>query len=196
MPQIEKKYERGFMRPDRKPGFNTPSGKAELYSEDLEKLGLDPLPIYKDPPESPLSTPELLESYPLVLGNGERSRTFFHSEYRQNPWHRQIHPEPIVRINPETAQKYGIKDGDWIWIESPRGKCKQKAYLTIGVDPRLVLAEHAWWFPEKPGPEHGVWESNINVLVSGDPPYDPGLGSTPARSMLCKIFKVEGGQYG
>ena len=189
-PQRVKKYEQGLLRPDGKPGFNTSTGKIELYSVELERLGLDPLPTYRDPPESPISTPDLLESYPLVLGNGPKSRAFFHSQYRQISWLRRIHPEPRVRINPVTAEKYQIKDGDWVWIESPRGKCRQKAHLTLGVDPRVVLADPGWWFPEKRGPDYGVWDSNINLLASSEPPFDPGMGSTPVRSCLCKICRA------
>jgi anaerobic selenocysteine-containing dehydrogenase len=190
-PQRWKKYEQGLLRPDNKPGFNTPSGKIELYSETLEQMGLDPLPTHREPPESPISSPQLLEKYPLVLTTGIRSPVYFHSQYRQLPWLREIHPDPVVRINPETAEKLRIKDGDWVYIESPRGRCKQKAKLTLGIDPRVVLAEHHWWFPEKPAPEYGIWESNINLLVSSEPPYDPGLASTPARSLLCRVYKAE-----
>jgi anaerobic selenocysteine-containing dehydrogenase len=191
VPQRWQKYKRGLMRADGKPGFNTPSGKVELYSTELEKLGLNALPIYIEPAESPLSTPELLATYPLVGSTAPRSPAYFHSQYRQVSWLRHIHKEPKVTIHPQTAEKYGITDGDWVWIESPRGKCKQKARLSAGVDQRVVLGEHGWWFPEKPGPEHGMFESNLNLLVSGDPPFDPGFGSTPARGYLCRICKAE-----
>ncbi|MFX0201825.1 MAG: molybdopterin-dependent oxidoreductase, partial [Candidatus Hodarchaeota archaeon] len=56
-----KKYEKGLLRPDRMPGFNTPSGKIELHSTFLEKAGLDPVPYYEEPPESPLRTPQLAD---------------------------------------------------------------------------------------------------------------------------------------
>jgi anaerobic selenocysteine-containing dehydrogenase len=193
VPDRWKKYETGHLRTDGKPGFNTPSGKVELYSDYLKSLGMEPLPVHKEPLESPYGDPELNKEYPLVLTTGIRSRVFFHSQYRQFRTFREIHPEPIVRLNPETAATHGIKDGDWVYIESPRGRCKQKAMLTLGIDPRVVLAEHDWWFPEKPAPEYGVWESNINMLTSEEPPYDPGIGSTPVRSLLCKVYKVEGG---
>jgi len=183
------KHEQGLLRPDGKPGFNTPSGKIDLHSSALEQLGLDPLPVHKEPPESPVNNPELAKDYPLVLTTGIRSPVYFHSQYRQLPWLREIHPEPVVRINTDTAEELGIEDGDWVYIESPRGRCKQKASLTLGIDPRVVLAEHSWWFPEQAAPEHGIWEANINLLVSSDPPYDPGLASTPARSLMCKVYK-------
>ncbi|MFC1906000.1 molybdopterin-dependent oxidoreductase [Chloroflexota bacterium] len=188
-PQRWIKHEQGLMRSDGTPGFNTTSGKIELYSTTLEQLGLDPLPVHKEPPESPVSAPDLAKDYPLVLTTGIRSPVYFHSQYRQLPWLREIHPEPIVRIHPETAEELDIGDGDWIYIESPRGRCKQKAKLTLGIDPRVVLAEHSWWYPEQPGPDHAIWDYNINLLVSSDPPYDPGLASTPARSLLCKVYK-------
>lgn len=190
VPQRWKKYEQGLLRADGKFGFNTPTGKVELYSTELERLGLDALPIYKEPPESPISTPDLLKNLPLVGSTAPRSQAYFHSQYRQVPWLRHIHPEPKVTVHPQTAEKYGIADGDWVWIESPRGKCKQRAYLSLGVDPRVVLGEHGWWFPEESGPEHGMFESNLNLLVSSDPPFDPGFGSTPARGYLCRIYKA------
>ncbi len=184
------KHEKGQLRPDGMPGFDTASGKIELYSHLLEEMGYDPLPKYVEPPESPFACPELAREYPLILTTGLRSPVLFHSEHRQIPWLREIHPDPLIMIHPETADKFGIKDGEWIYIESPRGRCKQKAKLFLGIDPRVVMAEHNWWFPERKEPDHGVWESNINLLTSGEPPYDPGFGSTPGRSLLCKVYKA------
>lgn len=72
-----------------------------------------------------------------------RIRCFFHSEHRQIPLLRRRHPDPLVEIHPETAEKLKIKDGDWIWIETARGRIKQKAKLTYGIDPRVARVEHA-----------------------------------------------------
>ncbi len=190
LPLSWRKYEQGLLAADGALGFNTRSHGIELYSKYLEELGLDPMPVPREPPESPVSSPELAKSYPLVLTTGLRSPVFFHSQYRQLGWLREIHPEPVVRIHPATASKFGIKDGDWVFIESPRGRCQQRAMLTIGIDPRVIMAEHGWWFPEKPAPEHGVWDSNINLLTDSEPPHDPGLGSSPVRSLLCRIYKA------
>jgi thiosulfate reductase/polysulfide reductase chain A len=172
-----------------KSGFRTPSGKVEIYSSMMEKLSYDPLPYYEDPPESPISSPELAKEYPLILTTVGRSLFFFHSEYRQIPLLRKRHPDPLVEIHPETAEKLKIEDGDWVWIETARGRIKQKAKLTSGIDPRVVAVDHAWWFPEKTGPEYGVWESNANVLTNSAPPYDPGSGTYQLRALLCKVYK-------
>ena len=174
-----------------KSGFSTTSQKAELFSTILERRGYDPLPYHQEPPESPLSAPEIAERYPLILTTGGRSRCFFHTEFRQIPSLRRRDPDPIVEIHPETAERVGIKDGDWVWIESPRGRITQKAKLTRGIDHRVVDVQHGWWFPEEPGPEYGLWKSNANVLTSNLPPCDPAVGTYQLRALLCKVYKKE-----
>jgi len=170
-------------------GFSTPTKKFELYSTLLEKWGYDPLPQFREPPESPYSTPELYENYPYILITGARLPGFFHSENRQIPWLRELHREPICEIHPETAQKEGIRDGDWVTIESPRGKIRQRARLSAGIDPRVVGAQHAWWFPERKDPAHGWDESNINILTDNSfENCDPAMGATHVRSLLCRIY--------
>ncbi|MBU0515601.1 MAG: molybdopterin-dependent oxidoreductase [Proteobacteria bacterium] len=169
-------------------GFSTPTGKVELYSTVLEKWGHDPLPKYTEVPESPVSSPELIEKYPYILNAGLRTPTFFHSANRQIPWLREIRPDPIVEIHPDTAQKHGVQDGDWIHIESPRGRIKQRAKLNDGIDPRVIVAEHGWWFPEIKDEGHGWDVSNINILTDNDPrTLDPVMASTNLRACLCNI---------
>jgi anaerobic selenocysteine-containing dehydrogenase len=170
-------------------GFSTPTRKFELYSTLLEGWGYDPLPQFREPPESPYSKPELYMHYPYILITGRRLPGFFHTENRQLPWMRELHRDPVVEIHPETAAKEGLREGDWVIIESPRGKARQRAKLFAGIDPRVVSAEHGWWFPEKTDPGHGWDESNINVLT--DNAYescDPAMGATPVRTLLCKIY--------
>ncbi len=182
-----KKYE--------KIGFGTPTGKVELYSTIFEKLGYDPLPKYEEAAENPISKPELAKEYPLMLNTGGRFEPMYHSEQRQIDSVRRRHPHPLVQINPETAAKLGINNGDWVWIESPRGRVRMKCQYFKGIDPRVVHAEHGWWFPELPGEEpwlHGLWESNINVLTDDDPDVCNKLsGGWPLKMSLCKIYKVK-----
>jgi anaerobic selenocysteine-containing dehydrogenase len=175
-------------------GFATPSGKVELKSSILETLGYDPLPHYVEPPFSPEATPELARDYPLILIAGGGFMPFFHSEHRQITRLRLLHPEPRVAINPELAHKLAIKEGDWVWIETPKGKVKQRAKLTTDVPPGVVQAERGWWYPEKGVKDlFGIWESNINVCLDDDPDTcDPACGSWCTRTILCRIAKVEG----
>jgi len=71
VPQKYRKYETD--------GFRTPTGKLELYSTRLEAMGYAPLPYYEEPPESPVSTPEVAKYFPYVRTTGGRISVFFNS---------------------------------------------------------------------------------------------------------------------
>jgi anaerobic selenocysteine-containing dehydrogenase len=170
--------------------FNTNTGKVELYSTEMERFGYDPLPYYKESPESPLSRPDLLARYPLILNTGERSRFFFLSENRQMKSLRKREPYPIALLHPDTADRYGVEDGDWISIETLRGKITQKAHVTDTMMKGVVNCRIGWWLPERKGdPTYGIFEVNANVLTSMKPPFDPAIGTYQLRALLCRIEK-------
>jgi len=173
-------------------GFSTPTRKVELWSTILEKWGRDPLPKYVEVPESPYSTPAVAEKYPYIFNSGLRTMTYFHTANRMIPWLREIRPDPTCEIHPETAKKHGIEDGQWVYIESPRGRIKQRAKLFDGIDPRVVTAEHGWWYPEIKDPGHGWDISNANILTDNAfETCDPNMGSTNVRCCLCNISPCE-----
>jgi anaerobic selenocysteine-containing dehydrogenase len=194
---FEELIERGFIMPEPKyrkyedGGFKTPTGKIELYSTRLEQMGYAPLPYYEEPPESPISKPEVAEDYPLILTTGGRIPHFFNSEHRQVQHLRKGHKDPQAEIHPDTAARFGIAQGDWMWIQTRRGRMSQKAKITTGIDPRVINAEHGWWFPEETDPEHGIWRSNVNLLTDNGPPYDPAMGTYQLRALLCRVGKAE-----
>lgn len=188
----EMHYVRGEVEYEKykKKGFSTPTGKFELYSTLMEKWGYDPLPKYREPTESPISTPELFEEYPYILVTGARSPGFFHTENRQVGALRETQPDPFLEIHPDTAAKLGIADGQWVVIESPRGKVRQRAKLFGGIHPGVVGAQHAWWYPEMKESGHGWAESNINVLTEDSyESCDPAMGANSVRTLLCKIYR-------
>ena len=173
----------------REKGFSTPTRKFELFSTLLKKWGYDPLPQYREPPESPVSTPEVYADFPYTLITGARQPGFFHAENRELAWTRELHREPVVEIHPDTAEKEHISEGDWVIIESPRGKIRQRAKLTCGLAPDVVAAQHAWWFPENRDPGHGWEESNVNILTDDSfAACDPAMGANHIRSLLCRIY--------
>ncbi len=186
-----RRYEKGLLRPDGRPGFNTPSGKVELSSSLFRQWGLSPVPYYEEPPESPVSTPDLFTQYPLILTTGGKTKAFFHSEQRQIKSLRKMNPDPLLEIHPDTAVNLGITNGDSVYIENAHGKCIQKAKLTEGIHPKVVHAQHGWWFPEKTASEpelFGVWEANINLLLPKGWTGRSGLGY-PFKSQICKVYK-------
>ena len=187
--------ERDYMRGEvkyykyRQNGFSTPTRKVELKSTILEKMGYDPLPTHREPPEGPYATPELFQEYPYILITGVRIPGFFHSEYRGLPWVRELNRDPLVQIHPEAAKKEGIREGDWVIIESLRGTARMKATLFAGMDRRCVSAQHGWWFPEDKDPRHGWDRSNINVLTNDAlEEQDPTFGASNLKTALCRIL--------
>jgi len=189
-----RRHERGLMRGDGKNGFPTPTGKVELYSKRYEEWGLDPLPYYSEPKESPVTTPHIWSEYPLINASGPRSPVFFHSEHRMIPWLREIEPDPLVEMHPDTAKEFDVVDGEWVYVESPRGRAKFRAKVTLSSHPRVVTTRHGWWLPETDGRAPSLFSSkdhNVNQLNSMGNQSKSGFGGTNYRTSLCRIAKIK-----
>ncbi len=174
----------------KKNGFATGSGKFEIYSERLRAKGVSPLPVFREPIPSPVSTPEVAKEYPLIITTGTKIRYLFHSEGRQIESLRKRNPDPLVEIHPETAQSLGVTDGDWVWIETKEARVRMRAKYFDGIARDVVSAQHAWWFPEEDPPEYGWKRSSANLLFS-EMEYDPDSGSESLKCALCKIYPAK-----
>ena len=186
-------------------GFNTASKKIEAYGDSIVTLGrtgapyslyelppasvdYDPLPYYREPEESPLN-PEYAD-YPLLLTGGHLPR-YLHGTGRNLPWQRERHPVSELWINPVDAEKYGIEHGDWVWLESKRGKTQGKAKVTMQVGPGITYMER-WWFPENLESDTGGWhESNVNLLTNDGGPFNDMIGSATYRGFMIKVSKAD-----
>lgn len=170
------------------------NGKMELWSEDLLLYGNGPLPMYIEPPVTKRSREDLVAEYPYTLITGGRSHAFFHTEYRNSPWMREVHMFPTMDINPATAAELGIEQDDWCWIETYVDRIRQRANLTEAIKPDTIHVEHDWWFPERAATDdlHGALDANCNILFENNGPYDPAVG-TDNFGGLCKVYKAEEG---
>ena len=174
-----------------KEGFKTPSGKVELYSSRLKEWGFDPLPAYYENPETPYSAPEIAKEYPMIFTSWKR-QCYRHTDDRQLATLRGLHPEPIVHIHPNTAKSLGIIDGDWVYVETQRGKSRQRAAIDPYMDSRVVGVDYGWWFPERGSTDLYGWaESNINILTNDKPPFNREMGSPVMRGICCKVYKAD-----
>jgi anaerobic selenocysteine-containing dehydrogenase len=160
-----------------KNGFNTPSGKVEIFSETLKEHGYDPLPVFTEPVESPITRPDLEREFPLMLLGAHKKRAYTHSQHRNIPSLRKLVPEPLLDIHPETAQRLGISEGDRVRLESPRGSIEIKATITKEVPPGIVAMQYGWS------------EANVNYLTD-DMARDPISGFPALRSVMCRIEKI------
>ena len=191
------RYKTGKLRKDGQPGFNTQTGRIELWSTFYHNAGLSPVPYFEEPTESPAATPDLYDEYPFVLTTGARNWFMFHSEHRQVPHLRAGRPWPLVQINPKAAERIGVHDGEWVWLENERGRCKRVVECTNIMDERVVMSDHGWWFPEAPGEEKdglfGMLDLNVNKLLNSYVPGKSGFGAN-YKSMLCKIYPAKDGE--
>lgn len=168
-------------------GFPTPSGRVELVSSIMQKAGQPGLPVYVEPPLSPVSQPELAEEYPLILMTGVKIMPFFHSAGRNLPSLRKLHPRPMVDVHPATAEDLGLAENDRAAVKTPHGEAMFYVHLDERLAENVVHAEHAWWFPErKEDPGHGWSESCANLLY-GQEHFDPQSGAEALRGVLCRI---------
>jgi anaerobic selenocysteine-containing dehydrogenase len=158
-------------------GFPTPSGKMEFTSLILKDAGIDPLPVYREPQQSPISTPDLAKEYPLILTTGARLPMYMHSRMYRIPRARKLRPHPMADINPADAHVRGIATDQWIDLITPRGSIRVKANLTDLVPPGVVSMYHG--FPS----------ADVNELI--DPDYrDPISGYPGYKSLLCEVRTV------
>jgi anaerobic selenocysteine-containing dehydrogenase len=168
--------------------------KQEIWCTVMETYhgAADALPDYRPNPDSKERNPQVWDEYPVMCLTGRRIPVYFHSEHRQLPWCREVWPVPRVEMNPEDAAGWGVKQGDWVWIESRFGKIRECADLFYGIKRGVINCEHTWWFPELPAPEHGWRLSQVNQLVNNDID-DPHSGSGIVRGYPVKVYKAEEG---
>lgn len=154
-----------------KQGFPTPSGKIEIHCAKLEELGHSPLPA---PQQAEAADPELAKEYPLILTTGARALEYTHSQFRNISSLRKRVPGPVGEIHPSTAERYGIADGEMMFIETTKGEIKIKARVTEGIIPYVISIPFGWE------------EANANVLTDWRA-ADPISGLPVLASLLCKI---------
>jgi anaerobic selenocysteine-containing dehydrogenase len=144
--------ERGWMRlalprpyvPFAEGGFLTPSGRCEFVSERLAAMGLDPLPTYTPPYESPERAPELAQRFPLTLISSP-AHQFLNSTFVNIDVLRRAAREPELVIHPADAAPRAIVPGSRVLVHNDRGEFLAIARVEDGVLEGTVWAPSIWW---------------------------------------------------
>ena len=172
--QFPQKLEGVKMIPVGEHGFQTPTGKFELYSTIIEKHpGLDPLPTWKDSVDD--TDPE---KYPFRLVAGARLPNALHSRLHTVPWLRSLRPIPTADLNDEDAEEMGIQAGDSIILSTREGEITVAANLTRTVKKGTVFMYH------------GYSEADVNSIIPTGH-NDPYSGFPGYRSVRCALTKKE-----
>ena len=138
----------------------------------------DPLPFFYAPLEVQVTD---THKYPLAAIT-QRPMAMYHSWDSQNAWLRQIHTHNYLFVNPRTAQREGIADGDWMWVESQWGKVRCMCRYSEAVEADTV------WTWNAIGKAAGAWalspdanESRkgflLNHVISEELPGGAGGGT-------------------
>ena len=191
-PMVYEKYEQMFstISPLLSKRPFLPQGKVAIYNTTFEEHGFSPLPSWREPPESPGATPDLLKDYPLVFSDFHTSKVYNASWLRNVPYLREILPFPTLHIHPETARERGIVEGDWVIVESPHGSMKLKAEIIPGIRPDTVMSLHGWWqgcdelgLPGFPLLDGGA---NTNNMYCADPKksFDPLVTAMSSQTLV------------
>lgn len=160
--------------------FSTPSGKIEIYSEAMAKVGADPLPVYIEPERSPrTASKEFLAKYPLILSTGNRNYYYTHSQFRGVIELRNEAPEPVAEVGVETGAKFGLAEGDSVVIGTNKGEVRMKIHLDERVAEGIVFVPHGW-----------EGDANANLLTDTDC-REKILGYPDMKSLMCNIQKAE-----
>ncbi len=178
--------------------FQTPSRKFEFLSGNLKQLlgkakmvqegEQGYLPHYTEPKylgEKDKYPLILLPYQPLmVLENGSQNYAWAQEIFLPMDG---VGWETPIKINRETAKALNLRDGEWVWVESPFQKIKGKVKLSEGVHPEGVA------IPTGQGHfSYGRWQKGIGVnpndLLGVD--YDTLSGQAAFFNTRVKVYKT------
>jgi anaerobic dimethyl sulfoxide reductase subunit A len=164
--------------------FPTPSGKIEIYSQQLADMNnpkLPPIPKYIEDWEGPHHP--LVKKYPLQVISFH-AKTRVHSQFDTIPWLRELEPHKVW-INSVDARARGISDGDLVSIFNDRGKMLITCRVTERIMPGVIcMAEGAPFSPDENGVDRGGCENTIANDVSS-----PG-GASTYNAVLAQVEKA------
>jgi thiosulfate reductase/polysulfide reductase chain A len=164
--------------------LKTASGKIELYSQQLEEKGFDPMPKFTAHPQAPDGF------YRLNYGRAPM-HTF--SRTANNANLTDIMAENKLWVNPMVAEKYGLTMGQYIWLENQDGVVSEfaiKVRVTERIGPSCVYMVHGFGHANKMLKRcfgKGVSDTQLitNVVV------DPIMGGTGMRGNFVKFITEE-----
>ncbi len=107
---------------------------------------------------------------------------------------RSYTPDPTIQVHPELCERYGVDEGDWVWVENHLGRAKRRVKKTPILGTRIVACDHGWWLPEKdPEDLFDLYDVAINKLLPWGEFGKTGFGAN-YKTNICKIYKVKEGE--
>jgi sulfite dehydrogenase (quinone) subunit SoeA len=231
--QYNRNFNKAYLEEGARLGF---FGKAEpfvmqIYSEPLQKFRLagqglydgvqptdpidkarlaeyfDPLPIWYSPLEMQRTEDQGYDLHAIT----QRPMVMYHSWDSQNAWLRQIMSQNYLYMNAKTAAQRGLKDFDWVWVESHNGRIRCQMKTMEGCESHTVWTWNAIgkmagnWGLDKQAPE-ATAGFLLNHLISESLPRsagersitnsDPITGQAAWYDLRVKVKKAAPGETG
>ncbi|MBM2806059.1 MAG: molybdopterin oxidoreductase [Deltaproteobacteria bacterium] len=166
-------------------GFDTPTGKIEIYATTFAEAGYPPLPQFE-------TSDQANDQYPLTL-TFFRDIHFCDEQHRNIPRLRRAVPEPFIEIHPNAAEAKGIAEGEWIFLETKTGRVKLKVKYNDSLHPNVVTTVYGWWQAcqelnltgHDPFSQNGA---NTNLLIPNSD-NDAISASVAHRGQRCRVIK-------
>ncbi|MFA9372789.1 MAG: molybdopterin-dependent oxidoreductase [Poseidonibacter sp.] len=174
--------------------LKTETGKIQIYSDKFAKFNYKDFkghPTWFEPAEW-LGNKKLVAKYPLHLVSPHPTYRI-HSQL-DNTWVQNVHKvqgrEPI-RISPNDAKKFGVKDGEIVEVYNDRGSLLAGVVVTDTIrDGVVAIEEGAWYSPEESSKTKSRCNSGqVNVLTSSRPTSQMAQATT-ANTVLVSIRKA------
>ena len=183
----------------REPLYSPRADMVAKYPTHDDKKSFWRLPtLYKTVQDANVKN-EVHKKYPLVLTSGRLVEyEGGGEETRSNPWLAELQQENFIEINPKDANERGIRDNEYVWVQSAtgRGKIKVKAMVTVRVDPGTTFIPFhfsGWWqgkdllgkYPEGTAPY--VRGEAVNTATTYG--YDSVTMMQETKTTLCQVEK-------
>jgi formate dehydrogenase major subunit len=142
---------------------------------------------------------DVAKKFPLVLTSGRLVEyEGGGEETRSNPWLAELQQVNFVEINPKDANDRGVRNGEWVWVQSPTGaQIKVQAMVTDRVGPGTTFIPFhfsGWWqgkdmleyYPE--GAHPIIRGEAVNTATTYG--YDAVTMMQETKTTLCQVARV------
>ena len=179
---IIKKGGNPYITADSQPEFGTPSGKIELYSQQLAEKGFDPVPKYTRHPTPPAG------HFRLLFG---RAPLHTFSRTTNNFMLTDLQKDNSLWINAKKGKELGLKNGDYVSLVNQNGVIANgriKVKLTQRLRDDAVYMNHGFGVHAK-GMSRANGQGIADDDLIGKPAIDPIMGGSAMRGNFVKIVK-------
>jgi anaerobic selenocysteine-containing dehydrogenase len=164
---------------------STLSYETELVANPLHPGALTPKVKLGVP-----STGAIHRDYPLMGMIGRPSVVHFAGVTQWTYTGKQMNGVRLIQIHPRTAARLGIRNGDGVIVESPRGSVSGTALLWKGIREDTIFVPSTFGPAQKAGEEFGLPMYESANHLTDDRFFDNLSGQQAYKCFACRVKKA------